>query len=302
MPAPSGAARTVRPGARPSRLGRTGRWPEPTLDPMALVVLKLTITPLVVGGASMVARRWGPLLGGFLIALPLTSGPVLLFLALDHGAAFASGAAKGSLAGCIPIVGFAFAYALVAVRAPWPLALLAGIVGWAAPALVLAAAPDLALPLLVVLVVAVVAAAIRSLPRTDVIAPPASAPPWDVPFRIAVVTSLVVVLTAAAQALGPRARGILATVPAIAAALTVFSHQRDGASHAIGVLRGLLGGLLGTAAFHTVASAGLVPAGIPLAFVAAIAAALAVQGAALVALRRTPAEAVAQTADGLPAL
>lgn len=269
---------------------------------MGLIVLKLTITPLVIGSASLVVRRWGPLLGGFLIALPLTSGPVLFFLALDHGATFAAGAAKGSLAGCIPIVGFALAYALVARRHRWPVALAAGTLGWALPALAIEPAPDLSVPLLAALVVVVVAVALRLLPGTAAVAPPSPAPPWDVPFRIAVVTVLVVALTAAAQVLGPRASGLLATVPAIAAALTVFSHHRDGSSHALGVLRGLLGGLLATAAFHTVASSLLAPAGIPVAFVAAVAGALAVQGAALHALHRSPVEAVAETADGLPAL
>ena len=270
--------------------------------PVGLVVLKLTITPLVIGGASLVVRRWGPLLGGFLIALPLTSGPVLFFIALDHGTEFAAGAAKGSLAGCIPIVGFVTAYALVAVRRPWPVALTAGLVGWALLALAVQAAPDVAVPVLAGLVVLVVWIALRLLPRPAVVTVPAVAPSWDVPFRILVVTGLVVALTAAAQALGPRASGLLATVPAIAAALTVFSHQRDGSSHALGVLRGLLGGLLATAAFHTVASAALVPAGIPVAFITAVGAALAVQGAALLALRRSPLEAVTETADGLPAL
>jgi hypothetical protein len=269
---------------------------------VALVLLKLTITPLVIGGASLVVRRWGPLLGGFLIALPLTSGPVLFFIALDHGTDLAAGAAKGSLAGCIAIAGFALAYALVAGRWSWPVALAAGTGGWAVLALAIQAAPDVPLPLLVGLVIAVVWTALRLLPRPDVVSPPAPAPPWDIPFRIAVVTGLVVALTAAAEVLGPRASGLLATVPAIAAALTVFSHQRDGPEHAQGVLRGLLGGLLATAAFHTVAASSLVPGGIPVAFLAAVAAALATQGLALLALRRTPAEAIAASADGLPVL
>lgn len=269
---------------------------------MALVLLKLTITPLVIGGASLVVRRWGPLLGGFLIALPLTSGPVLFFIALDHGTAFAAGAAKGSLGGCIPIVGFALAYGLAAGRSRWPVALAAGIGGWAVLAFGVQAGPDLALPLLAGLVVAVVWAALRLLPRPEVVMPPAAAPSWDIPLRIVVVTGLVVALTAAAEVLGPRASGLLATVPAIAAALTVFSHQRDGSGHAQGVLRGLLGGLLATAAFHTVASLTLVPAGIPVAFAGAVVAALAVQGLGLLAFRRGPLEAVAESADGLPAL
>jgi hypothetical protein len=44
---------------------------------------------------------------GWFVGLPLTSGPVALFLALDHGATFASGAALGSLAGAMAEAAFA---------------------------------------------------------------------------------------------------------------------------------------------------------------------------------------------------
>ncbi len=42
--------------------------------------------------------------GGLIVALPLTSGPVAFFLALDYGAAFAAEAVVGSLGGLVAIV------------------------------------------------------------------------------------------------------------------------------------------------------------------------------------------------------
>jgi hypothetical protein len=39
---------------------------------------KLVLTPLLVAMASLAGRRWGPLLSGWLVALPLTSGPIVL--------------------------------------------------------------------------------------------------------------------------------------------------------------------------------------------------------------------------------
>ena len=43
---------------------------------MPVLALKLILTPLLIGGASLAARRWGPAIGGWLVSLPLTSGPV----------------------------------------------------------------------------------------------------------------------------------------------------------------------------------------------------------------------------------
>ena len=98
---------------------------------MPLLALKLVLTPLLIGGASVAARRWGPATGGLIVALPLTSGPVAFFLALDYGAAFAAEAVVGSLGGLVAIVAFSLAYAAASSRlgagaglvadSPWPM-------------------------------------------------------------------------------------------------------------------------------------------------------------------------------------
>ena len=51
--------------------------------------------------ASLAARRWGEAVGGWLVGLPLTSGPVAVFLALEQGPAFATDAAAASNAGVV---------------------------------------------------------------------------------------------------------------------------------------------------------------------------------------------------------
>jgi hypothetical protein len=66
------------------------------------VAVKVVVTPLLIGGASLAGRRWGDQLGGWLVALPLTSGPVAFLLATDHGVDFAATAAVAMLAGTIP--------------------------------------------------------------------------------------------------------------------------------------------------------------------------------------------------------
>jgi O-antigen/teichoic acid export membrane protein len=53
-----------------------------------LPVLKLVLTPLLIAAASLARRRWGHAVSGWLLGLPLTSGPVAFFLAIERGASF----------------------------------------------------------------------------------------------------------------------------------------------------------------------------------------------------------------------
>ena len=261
---------------------------------MTVLALKLVLTPLLIGGASLGARRWGPLIGGWLVSLPLTSGPVALFLALDHGPAFAARAAEASVAGNIAIVAFCLAYAGAARRAGWPAAIAAAGVGWLVTALALQ--PALALPVGVVFVLAEAALALglRAMPSSTRSAAPSVAPAWDLPLRMAIGTAVVVALTAAAPALGSSASGLLAMLPVIATVVATFTHRRDGPDEAIGVLRGVVTGLFGTAAFLAVVSASIVPLGVVAAFAAAIATVAIVQVFALSSIRRQGSDAVAR--------
>ena len=51
---------------------------------METLLLKLVLTPALIAAASLAARRWGQAVGGWLVGLPLTSGPVAVFIALEH--------------------------------------------------------------------------------------------------------------------------------------------------------------------------------------------------------------------------
>lgn len=263
---------------------------------MAVLALKLALTPLLIGGATLAARRWGPLVGGWLIALPLTSGPVLFFLALDHGPTFAAAAAIGSLAGLAAISAFCVGYATLAGRlgrsAPARegrlvpgLSVLAASVAFAAAAVVLQ--PIIASPLwsLLLVVILAIAAATRAVPRSGTEHPPIAHPRWDLPARMIVATVLVVGLTAVAPLLGPGWSGVLATFPIYLAVMTAFTHRHVGPAAANDVLRGLLAGLYGTAAFYVVVHLALAPVGIAAAFAAAVVTALAIEAVTLRTVR-----------------
>jgi len=248
------------------------------------LLLKLVVTPALIGTATLVGRRWGQSVGGWLVGLPLTTGPVAFFIALDHGAAFAVGAVVGSLVGAVAEVAFSVAYSQVATRGGWPVCLLAGSAAYAAAAAVL---QGLRLGPLVLfgLVVASLIVSLRMVPAATAGAHGTAAPRWDLPARMILATAVVLVLTALAPWLGARLSGLLATYPLFAAILTAFGHRLQGAGAAFGVLRGLLFGLFAFAAFCLVLALGLVPLGIAGAFASAIAVALLVQGLSLWGLR-----------------
>ncbi|MBV9569367.1 MAG: hypothetical protein JO172_14650 [Hyphomicrobiales bacterium] len=252
---------------------------------MNTLALKLSLTPILILAASLAGRRWGEAIGGWLVGLPLTSGPVAFFLTLDQGPAFAQQAAAGSLAGTAAQACFGLAYFWAADRTRWPLAFGAGAAAYTIAA---ASLQVLALPHIVLFLVALAALslALRAMPAQPIRRVVAILPLWDLPARMAVATTLVVAVTASASALGPRLSGLLATFPIFATVLTVFAHHVQGAGAARQVLRGLLLGLYGFAAFFAVTSFLLTRVSVALAFIGATIAALLVQGVSFKLMRR----------------
>jgi hypothetical protein len=244
------------------------------------LTLKLVVTPALIGAATLAGRRWGQSIGGWLVGLPLTTGPVVFFIALDHGEPFAAAAVVGSLAGAVAEVAFSLAYGWSALRCSWPAALAAGTAAYAAVAALVQGLGLGAVGLFALAIVAL-AVSLRLMPRGAPGATTLVAPRWDLPARMVLATAVVLVLTALAPRLGARWSGLLATYPLFAAILTAFGHRLQGAGAAIGVLRGLLFGLFSFAGFCLVLAVGLVPLGIAGAFAAAIGVALLAQGISL---------------------
>jgi hypothetical protein len=254
---------------------------------MNSLLLKLIVTPAIIGTASLAGRRWGHSISGWLIALPLTTGPITFFLALSHGPAFAAASAAGTLAGGISQAAFLTTYAQLALRWKWPSALAGAIVAFG---ICTAALEQVSFPLvpLFVVIFLVFTLVLRGLPRaahrgeaTDTLPPR-----WDIPLRMLIATAFVVLITALAPALGPRLTGLLAPFPLFTTILAAFAHQQGGPAAAIRVLRGLTMGLFSYASFFFVLAMLLVPAGIGPAFAVAILTVIAMQGIALWLLQR----------------
>ena len=252
----------------------------------AILALKLLLTHLLVGVASLAGRRWGPGIGGWLVGIPFTSGPVAFFLALSPGPRFAAAAAAGIMAGTASQAAFCLSYAWVAQRRGWALSLVAATAGFLVATLFLNLV-SFATWIVFAAMILVLVVSIALMPRRASLGREAIVfPSWDIPARMAVATVFVVVLTAVAPLLGPRLAGLLAPFPLYGTVLATFAHRIQGAAPAVGVLRGLLLGLFAFAAFFMTLAELLATEGIAVAFAAAVVVVLAVQGASLAVGRR----------------
>ena len=245
---------------------------------MSLLTAKLVLTPLMVLAASLAACRWGGAVGGWLVGLPLTSGPVALFLAFERGPAFAAEAAGGSLAGVAAQAAFCAGYAACASHGVG-VALAAGAVFYAASAATLVAA-HLPQPALFLVAAAVLAAVLSATPRRPVGI--GKGVGWGgMAARMATTTALVVGLTSAAARLGPGVSGATASFPLIGASIAAFAHLGGGPAAGVAVLRGMIAALYAFAVFFLVLGATLTRLPIAAAFALAASAALVAQGATL---------------------
>lgn len=246
-----------------------------------VLVLKLVLTPAVMVGATLAGRRWGNAVSGWIVGLPLTSGPLVLILVLEHGRSFAARTATGSLSGAIAEAAFCVGWAFGG-RAP----LLVASVGFAAAATAVHGLPLLALVILVPIALVV---ALRLLPPFPARTEAVRTPRWDLPARVVVAVLVIVSLSAAATTIGARLTGVLAVYPAYSAILATFALRLEGRAAAVGLLRGLLLGLFSFAAFYSVLTFALPRIGTGGAFAGAIGAALIVQALSLLRILRRPA-------------
>lgn len=252
---------------------------------MSILLLKLTVTPSLIYLANSASKRWGHAIGGWIVALPLTAGPVVFFLALEHGREFAALAAVGCLAGALAEAGFCLGYGWCARQFPWPLSFLTGTLAFGVIAVGLKQF-DLRLTLLCPVVVLALVTALALMPRGSAGPGEGRRRSWDVPVRMAIATGVVVLLTASANAVGPTLSGVFATFPIYAATLTTFAHHLEGWRAGVQVLRGLLYGLFGFAAFFTILATVIGRSSIAVSFLAAISIGLAVQVGSLRVLQR----------------
>jgi hypothetical protein len=219
------------------------------------LAVKLVATPLVILFVYAIQRRWGHAVAGLVFGFQLTPTLGTAFLAAEQGADFARHAAAGMQAGIATLGLFVLVFAYAAGRrAPWPFALAAALAAYV-PAVLLLEWLRLGFLGATMLGMAVLGLAIVAMPRH--LGPVAPQPHgrWELPLRIAVGTTLVVGITAAAARLGPTATGILLPVPAVTATVASFVLARAGPAAVVRMLRGVSWGAFSFVAFFIVVGA-----------------------------------------------
>lgn len=252
---------------------------------MTTLVVKLVLTPLLIGGATLAGRRWGPGVSGWLAGLPLSSGPVSVFLALEQGPAFAARAAGGTLLGLLSMATFCLVYARLARRLRWRPSAGMGLGAFVACTLLLR---EVALPVLpaFALVSGLLGAIAVAMPTSLAPIPTGTSPRWDLPLRMAAATGVVLGLTSLAPVLGPALSGLLSPIPVFALVLGAFAHHTQGPGAAARLLRGVVIGSFAFATFFLIVGTLLTRLSIGASYLLAGLGALAVNAAALYLGRR----------------
>jgi len=254
---------------------------------MDTLILKIVTTPVLIGFASLVGRRWGSAVSGWLIGIPFTSAPIVFFLALDQGASFASSSSVAVLAGSLSGIAFALTYASLALKLnqKWAICLFGGYLAVLGATILLQFLTISVLPLFFI-VIAILLLSLRIMPQIKSSENNSNYPKWDLPARMIAATVFVIVVTGVAPILGSHLSGLIAPFPIYASILAVFNQRSSGVSSVVKLLRGLLYGLFSFAMFFLTLSIALQETNIGLAFASALCTALVVQGLTLVILRR----------------
>jgi hypothetical protein len=241
-----------------------------------MFLLKLLLVPSLIAVITLAGRRWGPAIAGWLSGFPVVTGPILLLIAIEHGPLFASNAAAWAISAVLANVCFSIGYSWVAVRYPWWICVVSGLISYALAALLLSAFSPLHYEALIITVAGLCVAS-QAFPRHRGATPAAQPSPAELPARMVAGAALVLAVTFFAENLGPRLSGLFAVFPTMGIALGAFSHVTSGADFAIRLLGGMVSGFYAFAIFCFILAATLPTFGTGLSFLIALACAVIVQ-------------------------
>jgi hypothetical protein len=209
------------------------------------LIVKMAVTAAFLLAATITAERAGPLIGGLVATLPISAGPVYIFLALDHDAHFIAQSALGSLVTNAYNVIFALTYALLAQR--HSLAVSFGTALWIALMWMGAAVPWTAGLAVLFNSVVIGFALWISAPLRHAPMPRVETRWYDLVLRAAMVALLVGVVVALSFRIGPTASGNLAVFPIVLSSMMIILHHRVGGPATAAVMANAVIGLGGFA-------------------------------------------------------
>jgi hypothetical protein len=222
-----------------------------------IFLLKLVVTPTLMFLVSRIARRWGGMLGGLVAGLPITSGPIVVFIGVEQGTAFAAQTAAGALSGLAAVLFTYFFYLCVSRRLGIAAACVTSLLFFAACSwgFLQIGSPLVALIAGLLAIVAVVCfpqPAKIPAEAEEAVRRAAQPSAWDIPVRMITATSMLLVITASAHILGPHLAGILSPIPVIAWPLTIFTHAQGGRREMVTVAKANAVSAVGVMVFYLI--------------------------------------------------
>ncbi len=217
-----------------------------------VLVYKLLAVPVVILLTLLIAKKWGPFVGGIFAGLPTFSGPISFFITYEQGVDFGIVSAFNSMIGLIGCVVTALVYSWLAYfGAKWWLALPCSVLGYFGTGCFLHYLPQFS-PLVIVSALSTSLIAIVCLPRPVVKKFNFRRPPWILAVQILFGMFMVITVTETAKIIGPQWSGNMSCFPTMLLLLTPFAHIVNGVYAAVIVLRGLSAGWIGTACFSCI--------------------------------------------------
>jgi len=229
------------------------------------LIVKMAVTAAFLLAATVTAERAGPLVGGLVATLPISAGPVYIFLALDHDAHFIAQSALGSLVTNSFNVVFALTYALLAQKRSLVASLGGAFTAWAA---LIWASGFIAWTLVGAILLNAVIIAVSfwlSAPLRHAPMPRVRTRWYDLVLRAAMVALLVGTVVTLSFRIGPRASGNLAVFPIVLTSIMIILHHRVGGPATAAVMANAVIGLGGFAIAVTVLNLTAARLGSPLA-------------------------------------
>lgn len=230
-----------------------------------LLALKMATAAAVVVGCSLLAERSGPMVAALIATLPISIGPVYIFLALDHDAAFIAQGTLGSMSANLANAALCFVYVPLAQRFGTLICLSAAVLAWLA-ALLLLRALEPSFPVLLITTI-LVYGSLHLLFRRYRAARPKHQPgrPWYlIPMRAGFVAMLAAVVTTLSSQVGPAWSGALAALPVVLTSMIALLQPRIGGPAVAAVIANSALALIGFAVAIGSVHLTAVPLGSPL--------------------------------------
>ena len=211
------------------------------------LIVKMAVTAAFLLAATVTAERAGPLIGGLVATLPISAGPVYIFLALDHDAHFIAQSALASLVTNAVNVVFALSYALLAQRRNLLVSIAGAFVAWVALVWASGAVAWTLATAVVLNAVTLGLAFWLSAPLRHAPMPRVRTRWYDLVLRAAMVALLVGTVVTLSFRIGPTASGNLAVFPIVLTSIMIILHHRVGGPATAAVLANAVVGLGGFA-------------------------------------------------------